>query len=166
MPLRCCTTCKAEASPDLYCAVCQSAVYCSRACQKKDWRKHKKICKLLNVGHGDMQVRSIFLTRQQTDSKETFETKERIRKEEIKLSFKLFEESTFKGSRGAARTMEKIAKRQTKDIQKMLLFHSLEFSIRFSESEMLSWTNSPLLVMLHFADSNVLCGTLGTRTHR
>jgi hypothetical protein len=159
--LRCCIVCKAEASLDLqlqYCAACQSALYCSEACQRKDWRKqHKQICKLLNVGHGDMQVRSDEHTRRSVALKELFESEERFLGEDDKRFFKLFEESTFEGSRAAARKMKKIAKRQTKRKQKFLLFHSLYLLIR-SDSEMLSWPNSPLLVMLQFVDPNVLSG--------
>ena len=36
------------------------------------------------------------------------------------------------------------------------MFHSLHFLVRFSNSEMLSWPNSPLLVMLEFVDPNLL----------
>jgi hypothetical protein len=54
--------------------------------------------------------------------------------------------------------MKEIAERQTKNNQKFLLFRSLPFIIRTSDSEMLSWPNSPLLVMLEFVDPNVLTG--------
>jgi hypothetical protein len=158
--LRCCIVCKAEASLDLqlqYCAACQSALYCSEACQRKDWRKqHKKICKLLNVGHGDMQVRNDNHVSRSIILKEAFEEGERRLDEEDKRFFKLFEESTFEGSRAAARKMKKIAQRQTKHNQKCLLFYSLRFLIRSSDSKMLSWPSSPLLVMLQFIDPNVL----------
>jgi hypothetical protein len=101
-----CIVCSAEASPDLqlhYCAQCQSALYCSKACQRKDWTKqHKKICKLLNVGHGDMQVRSDNHTRQSIDLKEQFEYGERQLDVSMKQFFKLFRESTFEGSQAAA----------------------------------------------------------------
>jgi hypothetical protein len=66
--------------------------------------------------------------------------------------------STFEESRAAARKMKKIAKRQTKHNQKFLLFHSLRFLVRSSDKEMLSWPNSPLLVMLQFVDPSVLSG--------
>jgi hypothetical protein len=160
MPLRCCIVCNAEPSPDVqlqYCSVCQSALYCSEACQKMDWRKqHKKLCKLLNVGHGDMQLRSDTHTAVSICVKEAFERSERILTEDTKRFFKLFEESTFKGSRAAARKMREIAERQTNIQRKALLVHSLHFLVRFSDSEMLSWPNSPLLVLLQFVDRNVL----------
>jgi hypothetical protein len=157
--LRCCIICRAQASPDLelqYCSVCQSTLYCSEACQRQDWRKrHKKICKLLNVGHLDMQVRSEEHTRRSIDLKEGFERYKRNLDVEDKLFYKLFEESAFEGSRAAARKMMKIAKRQIKHNQKVLLFYSLNLLIR-SDKKMLSWPNSPLLVMLQLIDPSVL----------
>jgi hypothetical protein len=157
-----CIVCSAVASLDLelqYCAQCQSALYCSKACQRKDWKKqHKKICKLLNVGHGDMQVRHEIYARRQRELKDVFEEIEQSLDEDMKRFFKLFEESTFEGSRAAALEMNEIARRQTKNDQKLLLFQSLRFLIRSSKSEMLSWRNSPLLVLLQFFDPNVLFG--------
>jgi hypothetical protein len=90
--------------------------------------------------------------------KEQYETQERSLNEDLKQFFKLFQESTFEGSWAAARKMKKIANRQTKHNQKFLLIHSLYFLVRFSDSKMLSWVNSPLLVMLQFVDPSVLLG--------
>jgi hypothetical protein len=155
-----CIICSAIASPDIvlqYCAGCQSALYCSKACQRIDWRQkqHRQICKLLNVGHGDMQVQTSTHTNLSIQNKERFEREERSLHEDKKRFFKLFQESTFDGRWAAALEMIKIAKRQPKENQKFLLFHSLRFLAR-SDSEMLSWPNSPLLVMLQFVDPNVL----------
>jgi hypothetical protein len=88
--------------------------------------------------------------------KERFEIEERMLDEDDKRFFKLFEESTFEGSRAAAQKMKKIAKRQTKHNQKFLLLHSLRFLISSSDSKMLLWPNSPLLVLLEFVDPNVM----------
>jgi hypothetical protein len=158
---RCCIVCRAKASPTLplqHCAVCKSALYCSKDCQGKDWTKqHKKICKLLNVGHGDMQVRSIDHTRLSILLKDVFETQECSLNEDTKRFFKLFDESTFERSQAAARNMRKIAERQTKNNQRFMLFHSLIILIH-SNSEKLSWPNSPLLVLLQFVDPNALLG--------
>jgi hypothetical protein len=154
-----CIICSAVASQDIllrYCAQCQSALYCSKACQRQDWKKqHRKICKLLNVGHGDMQVRREIHTSRQIESKEAFERGEHSLDEDGKRFFKLFTESTFEGSRAAALEMIKIAKRQTKQNQKFLWRHSLLVLAR-SDSDMLSWPNSPLLVLLQFFDPSEL----------
>jgi hypothetical protein len=165
---RSCIICSAVASQDMhiiiqYCGACKSALYCSRACQKKDWKKHKEICKLLNVGHGDMQVRNYSHTSRSVAHKEEFEKGERILTEHMKRFFKLFMESTFDGSRAAAQKMKEIVKLQTKQHQQFLLFHSLNLLVTSSKSKMLSWPNSPLLVMLHFVDPNVLDGNEETR---
>jgi len=42
-----CAKTKSESDPGInlkYCAKCQTTQYCSRECQKADWKKHKKIC--------------------------------------------------------------------------------------------------------------------------
>ena len=156
-----CIVCKAAASLDLqlqYCDVCLSAIYCSTACQRIDWKtRHKKICKHLNVGHGDMQVRSDEHTELRNDRKEEFEDAERDLGEGQKRFFKLFQESTEEGCRVAARKVKKYAKRQNKHNQEALLMHTLRFLLR-SDSEMLSWPNSPLLVLLQFVDPDVIFG--------
>jgi hypothetical protein len=156
-----CIICNAVASPDImlqYCDQCLSAMYCSRACQRKDWKKqHKKICKLLNVGHGDRQLRTVDHISREAALKERFEEEEHLHDGDDKRFFKLFQESTFERSQAAAREMKTIARRQTKHNQKFLLFHSFYLLVR-SDSEMLSWPNSPLLVLLQFVDPNVLTG--------
>jgi hypothetical protein len=55
--------------------------------------------------------------------------------------------------------MRKIVERQTKNNQKFMVFHSLYLLARSSNSEMLLWPNSPLLVLLQFVDPNVLSGS-------
>jgi hypothetical protein len=93
--------------------------------------------------------------------KEKFERNERNLHDDMKQFFKLFQESTFEASQAAARRMKKIAKRQNKNNQEFLFFHSLEVLARSSNSEMLSWPSSPLLVMLQFVDPDVLSATEG-----
>jgi hypothetical protein len=158
MPKSCCS-CNALESQDilfLYCATCKSAMYCSKACQRKDWEKqHKQICKLLNVGHGGMQVQTNVHRSRSICTKKAFEREELKVDEDGKRFFKLFQESTFEGSQAAALEMKMIAERQTNENQKFLLFQSM-YSLLRSDSKMLSWPNSPFLVLLQFVDSNVL----------
>jgi hypothetical protein len=93
-----------------YCFACQSALFCSKPCPTKDWKKkHKKMCKLVNVGHGDMQVRTDKHKRLSIDLKEQIERYERSIDKDGKRFFKLFRESTFERSQAAAVEMTKIA---------------------------------------------------------
>jgi len=32
-----------------YCSGCKKIQYCSTSCQKNDWKKHKKICKVASI---------------------------------------------------------------------------------------------------------------------
>jgi hypothetical protein len=73
--------------------------------------------------------------------------------DDMKRFFKLFTESTFEGSKAAARKMKKIATRETTNNQKAMLLHSLILLIH-TKSEKLLWPNSPLLVLLQFVDPN------------
>jgi hypothetical protein len=159
---KCCIICSVVASPDImlqYCARCQSALYCSKACQRKGWKQqHKQICKLLSVGHGDMQVRTGEHENRQIDVQGVFEEHKQCLNDGVKRFFKLFEESTFEGSQATAQSMTKFAKRETKLEKKFMLYHSIPLLVRSSDSKMLSWPNSPLLVLLHFLDPNMLIG--------
>ena len=75
-----------------YCGACKSTFYCSRACQKEDWKKqHKHLCKLLNVGHKEMQVREDIHTSKSNVLKECFERNERGLDDDSKHFFKLFQ---------------------------------------------------------------------------
>jgi hypothetical protein len=104
-----------------------------------------------------MQMRTDKHTSRQIGLKKDIESQERSLPEGDKRFFKLFQESTFEGSRVAAVEMKKYAKRQSKYTRKFLLLHSLRL-LAHSDSEMLSWPNSPLLVVLQFVDRSVLTG--------
>jgi hypothetical protein len=58
MPKSCgvCNVVASEGVTFSYCGACQSVMYCSKVCQKKDWKAHKQICKFLNAGDGAIQV--------------------------------------------------------------------------------------------------------------
>jgi hypothetical protein len=109
-----------------------------------------------------MQVWTDMHTSRQIELKEIIEQGERSLIEDNKLFLKLFKDSTFEGSRATALEMRKIAKRQSKRNQTFLLLHSVRVLLR-SDSVMLLWPNSPLLVMLHFHDPSALLGDGETR---
>jgi hypothetical protein len=73
-----------------YCGACQSVMYCSKVCQKKDWKEHKKICKSLNAGDGAIQVRSDFYEEQAAALEEASEETEGSFNDGIRQFFKLF----------------------------------------------------------------------------
>jgi hypothetical protein len=157
-----CFACKVVASKDVTlfcCGKCRSALYCSRVCQRIDWKQHghKQICESLNVGEGAMQVWHSDYGERYTELKERFELEERNFGKEGERFFKHFIQSTFEGSQAAARNMKKIAMRHSKHNRKCFLFHSLYLLIH-TASEKLIWPNSPLLVLLPFVDPNVLAG--------
>jgi hypothetical protein len=112
-----------------------------------------------------MQVRTEEHTSEHSESEEQFIKGQDWLGESGKKFFKLFQESTFEGSQAAALKMKKMMEPCccmdnedcccNKDYQKFLLFYSLDLR---SDSEMLLWPNSPLLVLLQFVDPNVLCG--------
>jgi hypothetical protein len=159
MPKRCCL-CNVVASEGVkfsYCGACQSAQYCSKVCQKKDWKEgeHKKICKSLNAGDGAMQVRHPGTKENAAEIKEQFEGTERSLTEDYKRFFKHFTESTFEGSQAEARKMKKIVIRETRRSREALLFYSL-YLLLHADSEKPLWPNSPLLVLLQFVDPNML----------
>jgi hypothetical protein len=81
-----------------YCGVCQSVLYCSKVCQKKDWKEHKKICKFLNAGDGAMQVRHSDHEDNVARMKEGLREAEHVLNDDGRRFFKLFTESTFEGS--------------------------------------------------------------------
>jgi hypothetical protein len=140
-----------------YCSACQSVMYCSKVCQKKDWKAHKKICKSLNAGDGAMQVRNNFHEKASAKKEELFREMERNLGKDGKRFFKYFTQSTFKGSQAEARKMKKIVIRETRHSREVLLGHSLNLLLH-TDSEKLLWPNSPLLVLLQFVDPNALTG--------
>jgi hypothetical protein len=156
MSKNCCFTCKAHTVVKC-CSKCQAVQYCSKSCQKKDWKQHKQICQFLNVGDGAMQVQTDEQIEEFQELEEIFQDEKRSYDEDDKRFFKLFTESRRAGSRAATREMQKIAARQTKNNQATMLFHSLGLLMR-TDSEKLRWPNSPLRILLQFVDANVRWG--------
>jgi hypothetical protein len=126
-----CFTCNAHTVLDC-CSKCQAVQYCSKSCQKADWKQHKQICQFL-------------------------QGVERSFDEDEKRFFKLFTESTHEGSLAAAQEMKKIAARQTQCRQKAMMFYSISLLMR-TDSKKLRWPNSPLRITLLFVDANVRLG--------
>ena len=60
-----CASCAGQTDANMRCAGCPTFFYCSRACQKADWRLggHKRACKGLARGHRDREAQSRALAR-------------------------------------------------------------------------------------------------------
>eukprot|EP00729_Bicosta_minor_P024496 gene24496-biopygen26450 len=50
-----CAHCEAECAEN-YCGGCSQQSYCSKECQKMDWKEHKKFCKKLQEVHRASQI--------------------------------------------------------------------------------------------------------------
>jgi hypothetical protein len=81
-------------------------------------------------------------------AEEGFKAMEGIFDQDCKQFVTLFKESTFEGSKTTARKMKKIVVRETRYNLNLLLFHSTYLLIH-TDSKMLTWPSSPLLVLLH-----------------
>jgi hypothetical protein len=110
----------------------------------------------VTYGSRVMQVWRDFHTSRKNDLKEAFEGEGCCLRGDMKRFFKLFEDSTFEGSRTASLEMTKIVKRHIKQNQMFMLFGSLYLHVH-SDTKMLSWPNtSPLFVLLQFVDPNAM----------
>jgi hypothetical protein len=158
-----CFTCKAHVVVKC-CSKCQAVQYCSKSCQKKDWKQHKQICQFLNVGDGAMQLQTDEQVAEFGKLEEHFQGAERGFDEDMKRFFKLFTESTLEGSKTAAREMKEIAARQTERTQRSMFYYGLSLLMR-TDSEKLRWPNSPLRIMLYFVDANLELATGMTPLH-
>jgi hypothetical protein len=134
---------------------CKSVLYCSKICQKQDWKQHKEICKFLCVGDGSIQLRRDDRVEGSIANWVLFEEDKRRFDEDGKQFFRLFSESSLEGRQAAAKTMKEIAARQNKHNKGFWLFHSL-ILLAYSKSKMLLWPNSPLLVLLEIVGPHVL----------
>jgi hypothetical protein len=135
---------------------CRSVSYCSRACQKADWKAHKVICKVLNVG----------------DAKQIIHSEHQARAEEAKEHAKLALSECdprarrfldlFIESQGdpdhnhdTVRKMKKILRKESRFNRHTILFNYLTILMQLP-SEMLKLPTSPLKVALQSVDASVM----------
>jgi hypothetical protein len=153
-----CQVCKkgeAEGVELSYCNSCRSVSYCSRECQKADWKTHKNICKKLNVddakqaGHADHQHNA-------EEAKEQSKLALSECGPRARRFFDLFFES--KGDTDhtdIVRKMKKILREKSRFNRQAILFRSLSILSQLP-SEMLKLPTSPLKVALQFVDASVM----------
>jgi hypothetical protein len=147
-----------------FCSSCRSVSYCSRACQKADWKTHKVICKNLNVG----------------DAKQISHSEHHARAEKAKELAKLaisecgprvgrffdlfFETQGDTDHADTVRKMKKILLKESRLNRQAILFRSLSILSRLP-SEMLTLPTSPLKVALQSVDASVMSVTGVTPLH-
>jgi hypothetical protein len=147
---------KAEGLKLSFCISCRSVSYCSRECQKADWKTHKVICKKLNVGDAKQIVRS----NHQSTAKRVKELSKDFLSEcgpRMRRFFDLFFESQGDTDHAATvRKMKKILLKESRYQRQFILFHSLYILSQLPSSEMLKLPTSPLKVALQFVDASIM----------
>jgi hypothetical protein len=128
----------------------------------ENWKEHKKICRSLVVGaSASMQVKH---SEQTARSAATNAYNECMRlefneNEDFTQFFKLFQESKSGGRKTAARDMKQIALRQEQRERDLWLLSILNELVHF-DMDRLTWSNSPLLVLLECRDPTALVGAI------
>jgi hypothetical protein len=151
---------KAEGLKLSFCNSCRSVSYCSRECQKVDWKTHKVICKKLNVGDAKQIVNSDHQSyaEQMKELDKIFlsECDPRARR-----FFDLFFESQGDTDHtDTIRKMKKILFKKSRLNRQAILFRSL-YVLSQLPSAMLKLPTSPLKVVLQFVDASVMLNCLG-----
>jgi hypothetical protein len=148
---------KAEGVKLSFCIACRSVSYCSRACQKADWKAHKVICKKLNVG----DAKQIVHADHQSNAERVKEVANSVLSEcenpRAQRFFDLFFESQGDTDHAdTVRKMKKILLKESRFNRQVILFRSLAILSQLPSSEMLKLPTSPLKVALQFVDASVM----------
>jgi hypothetical protein len=138
-----------------FCSACRSVSYCSRACQKADWKAHKVICKELNVG----DAKQIVCSDHRSNAEKAKELPKRALAEcdpRARRFFDLFLETQGDTDHtDTVRKMKQILHKESRFNRQAILFRSLTILSQLP-SEMLKLPTSPLKVALQFVDASVM----------
>jgi hypothetical protein len=146
---------KAEEIKLSFCNSCLSVSYCSRACQKADWKAHKVICKELNVGDAKQIGHPDHLSHAE-EAKEQAKLVLSDCTPTVRRFFDLFFES--KGDADhtdTVRKMKRILLKESRYNRQEILFNSL-YILSQLPSEMLKLPTSPLKIVLQSVDASVM----------
>jgi hypothetical protein len=138
-----------------FCNSCRSVSYCSRECQKADWKTRKVICKKLNVGDAKQPVRPLHAFRAEKTKKQS-----RLFISDcapnVRRFFDLFFESQGDTDHtDTVRKMKEIFRKECRSNQRAMFFNCLSILSQLP-SEMLKLPTSPLKVALQSVDANVM----------
>jgi hypothetical protein len=136
-----------------FCSACRSVSYCSRECQKADWKTHKVICKELNVG----DAKQIVHPDHQSYAEQRKEMAKRALSECDPRARRFFD--LFLDTQGdtdhteSVRKMKKIFHKESRLKRQAILICSLTILSQLP-SEMLKLPTSPLKVALQSVDAS------------
>jgi len=156
----------ADEAPDgklFTCSKCKAVSYCSKECQKEDWKEHKRICGQLSYGdakqpiHSD-HARTAELLRHMVDLACSDDSPD------FRRMMSLFIESkTEVDHTETKQKMKRIFMKQTKYGKKVFLFRCLG-PLCYMKRSHLRLETSPLLLVLKYVDASVLSGPDGDPT--
>jgi hypothetical protein len=137
-----------------FCSACKSVSYCSRECQKADWKTHKSICKELNVGDAKQIVHANHQEKAEI-AKELAEYDLSDCGPGVQRFFGLFSETQGDTDHtDTVRKMQEILHKESRYNQQNILLCSLSILWQLP-SEMLKLPTSPLKVALQCVGPNM-----------
>jgi hypothetical protein len=138
-----------------FCSSCRSVSYCSRECQKTDWKAHKVICKELNVGDAKQIVHSGHQSRAQEVKELATSALSECEPRARRFFDLFFETQGDTDDTDSVRKMKKVLQNESPFSRQVILLRSL-YVLSQLPSEMLKLSTSPLKVALQFVDASVM----------
>lgn len=154
-----CAVCKKkeeESAKLLYCSKCKAVTYCSRECQKADWRQHKTVCGSLNAGFAAQVSQPLHHERARGVGWQKEDSIAKLKEApEGRRLWDLFNSTDMSGEAAAAE-MKKILQRLSKPNKRRVMFMSVAILLK-SPMKDLKKANSLLTVILRsgYVDPNV-----------
>jgi hypothetical protein len=146
---------EAEGQKLSFCSSCLSVSYCSRVCQKADWKAHKVICKKLNVGDAKQVVHDGHQTRADEEKEHAKNALSNSGPRARRFFDLFFESQGDTDHTDTVRKMKLILLKQSRHNRQDILIRSLPILSQLP-SEMLKLPTSPLKVALQSVDANIM----------